>query len=223
MGRSGNPDGRPKLLERKPELGKAIVSHIQTGLPVSTAANLEGINTDTIHEWLKRGARDRQGRNGTRTTCYALFSESVEKALAEAETSALNDILNVTNKEGEAIWQARAWYLERCHRAKWGAYNPEKAEAEIRKLKADTVKAEAEADAIRKAVEAREQSVDSVARWGASGPVQTIDAVVVPQPKALETSDSEKNASSASNGASADAGIEQGDHDATAVGEGGDE
>ena len=99
--------GRPTKLT--PETQKKIVDAIKAGNYMETAAAYAGINKETLHRWLKEGERAKSGKKRE-------FSNSVQKALAEAE---VRDVVTI-GKAAEQNWQAAAWRLERKFPARWG-------------------------------------------------------------------------------------------------------
>ena len=102
------PRGTTKL-ELNPELQTRIVTYIQAGCYVETAAAAAGICKDTFYDWLKRGATGQEPFKG--------FSDAVEKAAAEAE---VRDLAVVDKAARGGTWQAAAWKLERRNPKAWG-------------------------------------------------------------------------------------------------------
>jgi transposase len=122
--------GRPELIA--PAVVDAIVLAISIGSTVETAAAHAGISRDTLHKWMRTGARDR--RDGKRSA-YALFSDRVSKAMANAELGFLGVIAEAArgreaepallDENGKLLrpaiperkpeWQSAAWWLERRH------------------------------------------------------------------------------------------------------------
>lgn len=141
---SQNKGGRPSKLT--PEVQERIVAVIRANGYVETAASFAGIDQDTYHEWLKRGAREEKG-------IYKEFSEAINKALAEGEVRGIANIQRAANgydvvrtrttteqkpvkddagkmgmatvtttteeKSREFAWQAQAWLLERRFPNHW--------------------------------------------------------------------------------------------------------
>lgn len=108
--------GRPiKLTD---EVHTQIINAIRAGNYMETAAQVAGINKDTLYAWLRRGARAKQGNAENEDDyLFVSFSDSVEKALAESESIALAQIVKAAN---DGQWQAAAWRLERRFPDKWG-------------------------------------------------------------------------------------------------------
>jgi hypothetical protein len=98
---------RPEKLT--PEVQQKIVDSLRMGNYIETASAYAGINKTTLYDWLKRGARENRGK-------YRVFSNAVEKAMAEAE---MRDVALIAQAAKEN-WQAAAWRLERKYPARWG-------------------------------------------------------------------------------------------------------
>lgn len=98
--------GRPTKLT--PELQRTIVTAITGGNYIETAAAMAGVNKDTLYHWFRLGAKS--------PGIYRVFSDAVEKALAQAET---RDVLLI-GRAAETQWQAAAWRLERKFPQRWG-------------------------------------------------------------------------------------------------------
>lgn len=115
------PAGRPSKLT--PQLQQQIVNLIRIGNYIETACMAAGIDKSTWHDWMRRGAREREriARNARARlrkseAPFVEFSHAVIKAQNEAETISLARI----TKAGETQWQANAWRLERMHPERWG-------------------------------------------------------------------------------------------------------
>lgn len=104
---SGRPRGGGKPTLCVPEGYEPLLGLLRMGMYVQQACNMVGIAKDTIYDWLKRGAAGEEP--------YAAFASAYEKAAAQAEMVALSDI-----RAGKNNWQARAWFLERRFRDRWG-------------------------------------------------------------------------------------------------------
>ena len=114
--------GRPTKLT--PETHARIVQAIQAGNYIETAAAYAGISKNTLYEWLRRGAREkerlasnRRARPQKAEQPYLEFADAVEKALAEAE---VRDVVTVLKAADAGQWQAAAWRLERKFPERWG-------------------------------------------------------------------------------------------------------
>lgn len=119
--------GRPIKLNA--EVQADIVKAIKAGNYLETAAAYAGINKSTLHDWLRRGEREKQSREKgevatEKEQIFVEFSDSVEKALAEAE---VRDVYTIS-KAAESQWQAAAWRLERKFPKKWGRKDYQKLE-----------------------------------------------------------------------------------------------
>ena len=114
--------GRPTKLTS--ETHARIVQAIQAGNYIETAAAYAGISKNTLYEWLRRGAREkerlasnRRARPKKAEQPYLEFADAVEKALAEAE---VRDVVTVLKAADAGQWQAAAWRLERKFPDRWG-------------------------------------------------------------------------------------------------------
>ena len=122
--------GRPTKLT--PELQDKICEVIRAGNYFDTACNFVGIGERTGYEWLERGEGKHKDRKSN--DLYKGFAQAVKKASSEAETRAVAEISAVrqgrkvqdkdgnyiSDPKGEAVWQARAWWLERRYPKKYG-------------------------------------------------------------------------------------------------------
>jgi len=106
-GRKKRPPGRPTKLT--PELTIEIVRLIEMGCYYDTAAAACGISRDTMHRWMRDGAR-------CKTPELKVFSDACKRADARAQAAAVERI----RKAGADVWQADAWFLERKWPALWG-------------------------------------------------------------------------------------------------------
>jgi transposase len=111
--------GRPTKLT--PELQAKICSAIQAGNFIEIAAAYAGIRKATLHNWLRRGARQTQG-------IYHAFSEAAEKALADSEA---RDVALIAKAAADGQWQAAAWRLERKFPDRWGRRERHQVDANI--------------------------------------------------------------------------------------------
>ena len=96
-------------MDIKPQIREDIMKAVRLGNYLETAAAYAGINKDTLFAWLRQGARDESGP-------FKEFSDSVSKAMAEAEMTDLGRI----QEAAKTNWQASAWRLERRNPARWG-------------------------------------------------------------------------------------------------------
>lgn len=104
-----------------PEMGAKLIELVAQGLPLSKAAEHEGITYRTLCRWMKRTDEP-----------YATFCHSLKGAKAAAQLPMIRDI-----REGVNNWQARAWYLERSDPKNWG--RKDKLDATVRKPDPDEV------------------------------------------------------------------------------------
>jgi transposase len=100
-------NGRPPKYDS--EIAGKVIEFIRHGNYVETAAAAAGLSKVTLYEWLKKGARSKDGE-------FREFLNAVEKAQAEAEA---RDVLLIS-KAAQECWQAAAWRLERKFPDRWG-------------------------------------------------------------------------------------------------------
>ena len=98
-----------------------IVEAVRAGNFIETAAAFAGLSKQTLYNWLKEGARERDrresGEKPDRTKdLYVQLSLQIEQAMAEAE---MRDVEIIT-RAAEQQWQAAAWRLERKYPDRWG-------------------------------------------------------------------------------------------------------
>lgn len=105
------------------ETQKKIVDQLKSGNYIETASAFAGIHKQTLYNWLKRGAREKQrveetvnGKVRKEESKFVEFSNEVEQAQAFAE---VRDV-NLLAKAAEENWQAAAWRLERKFPDRWG-------------------------------------------------------------------------------------------------------
>ncbi|WP_080840023.1 hypothetical protein [Cohnella massiliensis] len=115
-----------------PEVQQKIVEAIKMGNYIETAAAYAGISKNTLYDWMKRGAREKDRIAGTNRkpkateAPFVAFSDAIEKAMADAE---VRDVLIIANAAKEN-WQAAAWRLERKYPDRWG--RKDKVHAEVK-------------------------------------------------------------------------------------------
>jgi len=106
--------GRPSKLT--PARRLAIVERIAAGATPEVAAECEGVDGATHYRWMQRGASEEEGD-------YRDYREAVTRARAEQEQAMLADIRDALTpgEHGGPDWRAKAWYLERTQRGRYGA------------------------------------------------------------------------------------------------------
>mgnify|MGYP001049617036 CR=1 FL=1 len=92
MGAKGTERGRPTRLT--PEVTEAVAQLLRSGAYFDTAVASLGIPRSTARDWLRRG-RDGEAR-------YRPFSDACEKASAQAEIMAVEEI-RAEGKLGSAV------------------------------------------------------------------------------------------------------------------------
>jgi transposase len=107
--------GRPKRLEVDDTLTDTLADYLRSGLFLREACSLAGVNRDSVYTWLKKGTRDRKKGEDS---VEARFTDTIKRAMAEAEADALNDVRNAAKLP--QFWAAGAWYLERRYPEKYG-------------------------------------------------------------------------------------------------------
>lgn len=108
--------GRPSKLEKDPGLAQRIAEKVEQWNAPSVAAQSEGVSTSTFYEWMERGEQGIEP--------YLAFSESIARAVAVAEVSAVEVLksppLDERRKADGAIVRAAQFYLERTRRERFG-------------------------------------------------------------------------------------------------------
>ena len=100
--------GRPsKIFDA--EMIATLADLLRSGAMIDSACAAVGIHRDSFFEWMKRGRLEESGP-------YKDFSDTIKKALADAENSLVSGI----RAAGSMQWQAMAWLLERRFRERWG-------------------------------------------------------------------------------------------------------
>jgi hypothetical protein len=101
--------GRPTKLT--PEVQQKIISALQSGNWLETAAAFAGVDASTVRRWMAKGDGDDAEEP------YRSFCAAVKEARAAAEIRAVALIQKAAQ---DGTWQASAWYLERSHPDRWG-------------------------------------------------------------------------------------------------------
>ena len=106
--RSGDTGRHSKLT---PEVQERIVSAIRGGNYLEVAAQYAGIDSGTLHRWMKK-ANDPEADDR-----YRQFRDAVESARSAAE---VRNVALIQQAANDGTWQAAAWYLERTAWQRWG-------------------------------------------------------------------------------------------------------
>lgn len=108
--------GRPIVLTRA--LMLAIVSSIEAGAYIETAAAVHGVSKSALYEWMRRGARlaRDEGERSADELLFIEFSDTMARSLAGSEVALVAQIVAA----GREHWQACAWLLERKWPEKYG-------------------------------------------------------------------------------------------------------
>lgn len=104
----------PPAAKLTPERADLVCESLRLGAHPTTAAMNAGLNPQTLSNWVKRGRMDRE--NGE-TSPYSLLVGQMEKATADAEVTALQNIHDAA--EDPKFWQANTWLLERRFNKHW--------------------------------------------------------------------------------------------------------
>jgi hypothetical protein len=113
-----NKVGRPTKLT--PEIHAIIVNAIAEGNYIETAAACAGISKETLHSWLRRGARSETG-------IHRRFADDVNKATAKSEQEGIRNIRGAAARDAKH-WTAEAWYMERRFGDRWSRKDRTKLE-----------------------------------------------------------------------------------------------
>ena len=128
MGKGGRPT----------KISKSLIDEfarvVKAGNYIETAAAYVGISKNTVYDWLRRGAREKErleknprAKPKKSEAPFVEFSDAVEKALAAAE---IRDVM-IIGKAAETQWQAAAWRLERKFPERWGRKERLEVAAEV--------------------------------------------------------------------------------------------
>jgi hypothetical protein len=102
---SGRPGRASKLTA---DVAEKIITVVRAGNLRETAAAAGGITTNTMRNWLRRGASGEEP--------YASFSEALDIAEAEVETTTVG-VIEKAAKAGD--WKAAAYLLENRGPRRW--------------------------------------------------------------------------------------------------------
>ena len=92
-----------------PALGKRLVALVLRGNFRETAASACGVRRDTVHEWLRRGARGEEP--------FAELVRQIDAADGQAEANLLAKITDAADVD----WKSAAWVLERTRKTRYAA------------------------------------------------------------------------------------------------------
>lgn len=106
------------------DMAERICKLVEVGNRLDTAAAACGIVRETLHKWMRAGAREPDSKEGK-------FAARLDEARARSEARAVANIRRAAAKD----WRAEAWFLERRHASKWQARDPDHDKLE--KLVAD--------------------------------------------------------------------------------------
>lgn len=156
--------GRPTDLT--PGVQETIANLIRSGNYIVDAAEIAGIDRQTVYLWINRGMAEGTG-------IYAEFAGAMAKARAESVALRVGRIA-AAGKGG--AWQADAWWLERVDPEKWGRKNPDivinlTQSSEWLELR----------EKIALALEPYPDAAEAVARVLSASPAQAIEVKALPE------------------------------------------
>lgn len=106
---------KPIPFKRSTEVEEQILTEIKHGMPLDGAALLHGIHSTSFLRWrrceLSEAGSDRDERCWRCRGCR--LQQKVDCALESFKAVHLKRIADATNREGDPVWQASAWLLER--------------------------------------------------------------------------------------------------------------
>ena len=105
------PSGRNSLLTQATQ--GVICASVRSGNWLETAAQMAGIDRDTLFAWKRKGKSDLEA--GLTNSIYAQFVNAIARAEADAEAVSVARVRTAAQKD----WRAAAWYLERRHSDRW--------------------------------------------------------------------------------------------------------
>lgn len=109
------PGGRPTVFSD--EIAETILTYINAGAYIETAAAAAGVEKKTFYLWLKKGKKYDKGEDTSEEgRKLSQFLHAVKVALARAE---LRDLMLI-GKAAQTNWTAAAWRLERKFPDRWG-------------------------------------------------------------------------------------------------------
>lgn len=94
------PAGRPPKTEVEPAIAKAICRNLEMGLPLTLAAEAEGVGRATVHEWIAK---------------FSDFHGQITRARARGALLLTRRSLRGGPGSGQATW-----HLERRYREDYG-------------------------------------------------------------------------------------------------------
>ena len=96
-----------------------LLTSVRGGNFLEVAIKYAGLGKSTVYDWIAQGRKATEGP-------FFDFVKNLDDALAEAETTAVEQLIN----HGRVDYRAVTFYLERRHAARWGAKQQVKIEVE---------------------------------------------------------------------------------------------
>lgn len=132
------PAGRPTLLT--PSLIEQVEAIAEELPHLEMLAAYLRIHRDTIHDWCRKGDRERKRVDkgeelNPANELHMRFSDAVKGALSSLQRACLKAV-----RSSESGWQAKAWILERRWPELWGSRSPDlqRVEKKIDRLRRET-------------------------------------------------------------------------------------
>lgn len=105
-------NGRPSVIANTSVIA-IFLSEVYSGVHMEPAAELAGLASNTVRNWLKRGESGEEP--------YHTFLRAFKRARSEAESKVTKNILKAS--EDPRFWAAGATYLERTYPDRWARRN----------------------------------------------------------------------------------------------------
>lgn len=115
-GRHIQPRRRPTPYKRATEVEEKIIASVKAGATLDGAALQHGIHPTTFLRWRKceHPFGDNLARDARCCKCRGcMLQKKLDGALEIYKAGLLGKIQNATNRDGQPVWQAQAWILER--------------------------------------------------------------------------------------------------------------
>lgn len=102
-----------------PKIRRQILDLLRAGNYIKTAADAVGLSTETIHGWMREGAKELRRREAGEPPDHTMdllvsFTLEARAALSHAEATAVGKLTRSKD------WRAQVAYLERRFPKRWG-------------------------------------------------------------------------------------------------------